>query len=103
MEMGSVAGNPHRDKSSAKASGGSEREMGRNICRRRRSTWASEWKPMHHEECDNRCNPIPNCRDQPASHDAADAFQNEGAHVIQKAAISTLELSGARLRTRPLR
>lgn len=96
--MGSVASNPHRDKSSAKTGGGSERKMGRNICRSRRSTWASEWKPMHQEECNNSCNPIPGCCDQPANNDAANAFQNQCAHGIQKSRLTPCRSAAA---TRP--
>jgi hypothetical protein len=54
---------------------------------------------MHQEECNNRCNPIPRCCDQPTSNDAANAFQNQCAHGIQKSRLTrTLTGRGERMR-----
>jgi hypothetical protein len=78
-----VTCNPDRDKGPAKTGRGSERKMSRNIRRSRRATRASEWNPMHDEECNNHCYPIRDCCNHPAHNHAANAFQ-ANVHTVSR-------------------
>lgn len=75
MEERSVACAAHRDKPAHEAGGSREYKMGQSVPRRRWTSRASKWNPMHNEERNNCCDPITDHPNQHTGRYAANTFQ----------------------------